>query len=298
MVDANGIHHLGLARGLGDHDVPVRPHSRQVIDRRVFQVIHLILLQRQRAHRDIGHGDHFHPLNLSQFAARQAIGRLIAGDIALISTEKGALARHPFIAQKHEGAGADDLAHLLGGRRGIGNACGHDEGHMHRRLAEGLNHAAIGPGEAQAKGIGPRRHQFRRRRHQPPADRIAIAPALERGHDILGRHRRTIMESEARAQPEIPGQLIRAHLPALQHLRLEAARHVHRDQRVIDEIGKIAGHEGGAGNRVQILQPDIDHKAESPLARLRQRDAGGGDEAGGGGQAVAAGEHKEPPFNH
>jgi hypothetical protein len=115
LVDADGIHHLGLAAGLRDDDVPVAPHDRQVVDRRVFQVVHLALLQRAGAQRDVGHGDHLDLVELRDLAAREAVGRLVPRHVVLVLAVEGALAGDPALALEDEGAGADDVLrrHLL-----------------------------------------------------------------------------------------------------------------------------------------------------------------------------------------
>jgi hypothetical protein len=162
---------------------------------------------------------------------------------------------------------------------------------MVRRLAEGLDHAAEGAGEADDEAVAAARRHFRRRGHEAAADGIALAPAADGGDDVRRGDRIAVVEFQAAAQLEVPGQAVGADFPSFQHLRPVVAAAVHADQRVEDHVAEIARDEGGAGDRVEHLQADIDDEAEGPLALLRGRDMGRGGKRAGGAEGLSAGEH-------
>ena len=98
--------------------------------------------------------------------------------------------------------------------------------------------------------------------HQLLAERVALAPAFERGDAIGGAHRLAVMPFQAVAQDEAVGQLVVADRPAIDHLRLRLEILVEREQRVEDQIAEIAGDIGRRPDRVDAAQIRLRDEAQ------------------------------------
>ncbi len=92
---------------------------------------------------------------------------------------------------------------------------------------------------------------------------VAHRPALQRGDHVLGGDRLAIVELEPVAQGEGPGELVVAHLPRVDHLRLDLELAVQCEQRVVDHVTVVAHDEGGGPDRVEDFS---DRSAPPPEA--------------------------------
>ncbi len=193
-------------------------------------------------------------------AARHVLGEL---DVHRL------VARLELVALEHVRARADVLFDLLV-RVGLGDALGHDEGHVGTRLAERLEHETAGLAQEDAEGVGRRRIHALHELHQRRAHRIALAPALQRGDHVLARDRLAVVELQALAQLEGPQPVVAALGPALDHLRLDLGAFVGAEQRVVDHVAVVAAHVGGGPDRIQDRQVGVRHHAQHIGLRLRR----------------------------
>ena len=104
--------------------------------------------------------------------------------------------------------------------------------------------------------------------HQLLAERVALAPAFDRGDAIGGAHRLAVMPFQAVAQGEAVGQLVVAGRPAIDHLRLRLEVLVEREQRVEDQIAEIARDIGGRPDRVDAAQIGLRNEPQGLLRGL------------------------------
>jgi hypothetical protein len=148
-----------------------------------------------------------------------------------------------------------------------------------RRLAERLDHEAGGLLQRDAELILADRLHLLDEGHEGAAHGVALAPAFERGDDVLARHRRAVVELEPGAQLEVVNLLVRRHLPRVDHLRLDPALLVGAEQRVVDHVAVVAAHVGGRPDRVEDRQVGVRHDGQYVLVALR---AGGARESGDG----------------
>ena len=172
----------------------------------------------------------------------------------------------PQVAAEDEGARADELGDLLVRRR-VGHALGHDEGHQRRRLAERLQHQPVGFLQGEREGPGIDRLHLLREVHQLLAHGIARRPPLDRGDAVLGGDRLAVVEFQAVAQGEGVGELVAAHGPGVDHLRLDSEPAVDGEQRVVDHVAVVAHDVGGGPHRVEDLHVGM----HDDLQRLRRR---------------------------
>jgi hypothetical protein len=140
-------------------------------------------------------------------------------------------------------------------------------------LAEGVDDEGEGSVEHEGEAAGIHHLDLLRRLHQHAAEGLAPGPAAERGDAILGGHRRAVVELEALAQGESPGQPVLADLPALEHLRVVVPVRVDRDEGVEDHVGEDAGRVDRGDDRVEDLQLRVERHADDLV--LRARGAGG-----------------------
>ena len=101
------------------------------------------------------------------------------------------------------------------------------------------------------------------------AERVALAPALDRGDAVGGAHRLAVMPFEAVAQRETVGQLVVAGRPLVDHLRLRLEVLVEREQRVEDQIAEIARDIGGGPDRVEDAQIGLRDEPQASSRRAR-----------------------------
>lgn len=195
-----------LQTGVGlDLLVEVKGQLLQDVDLALLQRIHLCL---RIAQREVPlHAVHEHAL-----AARGARRRLAAGHVLGILQVDGLVTRLELVALEGEGAGTDVFLDLLE-RIGFGDALGHDEGHAGARLAQRLDHEAVGLAQEDAEGVRRGRVHAQHELHQRRAHGVALAPALQRGDHVLACDRLAVMELQALAKLESPQPLVRAFGP-------------------------------------------------------------------------------------
>ena len=114
--------------------------------------------------------------------------------------------------------------------------------------------------------------------HHLLAERVLRGPALDRGDAVLGRDRRTVVPGQSVAQRERIGELVRRNVVLVDHLRLDLALLVHREERVVDHVAVIAGDVGGGPDRVDDLEVGMHHHLQGGLriCAARQCKHGGG----------------------
>ena len=154
--------------------------------------------------------------------------------------------------------------------RQLGDALGHDEQGHRGRLGERLQHQAERLIEHDAeRALIDGRHLLGRPAQQA-AQRVLVGEALDRGQHVGRSDRLAVVPSEAVAQLEGPGELIVAHRPALDHLRLDLELAVEREQRVVDQVAVVAHDVGSRPDRIEDLQIRV-HDHPQRLVRLRHR---------------------------
>ena len=82
-------------------------------------------------------------------------------------------------------------------------------------------------------------------------------------------------QSEPVAQREGVGQLVRRLVVFLDHLRLDLALLVHREERVVDHVAVVAGDVGRGPDRIDDLEVRMHDDAQRRLRRGRERPHGG-----------------------
>ena len=249
-------------------DVLVGLQDLEEVVLRIFDHVDLALEQCVHDRLLIGHRHPFDAIDLGDLAAGQARRRLAARLVLGILDVDRLLAGLPFVLHEEEGTGAGRILDLLEGI-GLGDALGHDEG-VARGLAQRLQHDAGRRLEQDLEGLGIDRLHVIDLGPQHLAQRIAHRPALERGHDVLGRDRRAVMEFQPVAQGEGPGELVVGGRPLVDHLRLDLEIAVQREQRVVDQVAVVAHDVRGGPDRIDDLQVGV---IDDPQRRLRLRGA-------------------------
>jgi len=112
------------------------------------------------------------------------------------------------------------------------------------------------------------RLQLLREGHQLLAHGVLGRPAVQRSDAVLGGHGLPIMEQQAVAQGEGVGELVVAHFPAFEHLRLDLQLVVDRQQRVVDHVAVVAHDIGSCPKRID----DLDVRMHDDFEGLRRRD--------------------------
>jgi hypothetical protein len=176
--------------------------------------------------------------------------------------------RLPLFLDELERARADRLGDLLE-RVGLGDPLGHHERHVRRQLTERIEHQRERRFELDGKAVvavgGDRVDRFQ----HLLAERVALGPALDRGGAIGGAHLRAVMPFETGAQREMPGELVVADRPLVDHLRLRLEILIEREQRIEDEIAEIASDIGGRPDRVDASEIGLRDEAQRLRRRLR-----------------------------
>ena len=256
----------------------IAPQCIDEIERHDLEIIQLAGLQRSDPGRLVGHAEQFHPVELHEFAAGQAIRRLGTRTIIRIAIENRTLARPPFVTAKQERSGTDDFRHLL---RCIkrGNPSGHHGGNGVAGFAEGVDDEGERLVQVQLEGFFGHHAQILRRTHQLHAERFASGPAADRGDAILRCHGCAVAPDKSVAQAECVDQAVVADLPALQHLRMVATCIVDPDQHVEHHVGEHAGGVDRGDDRVKQLQLGVQRNPQhlrlrpgSARARRSDRD--------------------------
>ena len=213
------------------------------------------------------------PVDLHHLAASKTRSRFRAGHILVVLHVYGLVAGLPFVRLEYERSGADELRQLRVGIA-IGHALGHHEWHVRRRLAERGQNEAGRLLQLHREGLRVDRGQLGDEAHQLLAHAVLRTPTLDRGYAIFGGDRLAVVPGEARAQRECEGELVGRSLVLLDHLRLDFALRIHREQCVVDHVAVIAGDVGRSPDRIDDLQVGVHHDFEGGLRHRRQSGQG------------------------
>jgi len=194
------------------------------------------------------------------FRARHIVRVLLVNDLA---------AGHPFVLQNPERPRAGHLLDLLV-RIGHRDPLRHHEGHIRVLLAERSDGQSPGVLERHHDGAVVRRHHGIDPLHEELSEHVALAPALDGRHAVLGGHRSPVMPVEAVAERDGVNEPVVAQGIAFGHLRLDVEIRIRGEQRVIDRIAVIAGDERGGPDRVDVLQIRVDRHIQLGLTRRRE----------------------------
>ena len=189
---------------------------------------------------------------------RQVIGEFLINDTR---------ARDVFARHETERAGAHHLRHLCC-RAGAGQALGHDHGRRGMRLADGVQQPAKGARQPDHDGLVVLRAKAFRHSAQRLAEAVALGPAIEACRAVARAHRLAIMEFQAVAQRDLPGQPIGGDGVAGGHLRHRVQLRIHPVERVEDAIPMGDGDRGRGEDRVEdgeVGTRDIAQRARPPL---------------------------------
>ena len=176
--------------------------------------------------------------------------------------------------ERPRASGISDLLERVSPRHPLG----HDRTHIGRGLAQRPGQPSPGPLQPNANPPVIRRGDLLGQRIQPLPQHIALRPANDRGHAITPAHRLIIVEFQALAQRDRPGQPITADLMPRRHLRLHPILRIQPIKQVIDHEAVIAHNHGRAPNRVNTGQVGLRHEAQRPprpLCKSRRRHASG-----------------------
>ena len=201
----------------------------------------------------VGNGEPFDAVDLGDLAAGQARGGLGARLVVGVPHVDGLLARLPLVGLEDEGAGADELADLLGGV-GVGDALGHHQRRRAARLGQRIDHQAIGLLQHDLERLVVHGLEAGDEAQQFYAQRVARAPAFQRGDAVLRRHRLAVVPFEAVAEREGVDELVRTQREAVDHLRLGHELVVHGEQRVPHHVAVVAHDVGGGPDRIEHFQ--------------------------------------------
>src|SRR2546426_11674246 len=117
------------------------------------------------------------------------------------------------------------------------------------------------------------------------AQRIALAPSLDRLDRVLGDDRLTVVPLEAVAQRERPLHALVPRGPLVDHLRLDLEILVGAEERVVDEIAVVPRDVSRRPDRIEDLEIGVGNEEHRLAALLRvdgrnARRGGGGDDSG------------------
>src|SRR5258708_33854531 len=135
----------------------------------------------------MGEVDPFDTIHLDPLAAGGPGRNLLARDIVGVFHVHNLVAGYPLFLHKLERAGADHLGDVLK-RIGLGDAFRHDEGDVRRQFAEGLQCERERLPELESKSLVVHCSPRLDRLGELLAERIALAPALDR-RAAIGRAR-------------------------------------------------------------------------------------------------------------
>ncbi len=219
----------------------------------------------------VGHLDDLDAINLDDLAAGQARGRLGTRLVLEVLGVDVLLAGLGLGVDIDERARADLAVDLLEGV-GVGHLLRHHERNLRRRLAERVEHQAVGLLQNHLEGLGVDFLEFLHEVHELLAHRVAGAPALDGSDAVLGRHRLAVVPLEAVAQGEGPDRLVGGYVVLVDHLRFDGVVLVRRKQRVVDEVAVIARDVSRRPDRIQDRQVAVlDELDDFTLGQYRPR---------------------------
>ena len=173
---------------------------RQQIERRVFHEIDVAGLQRVHRGLRVGHREPFDAIDLHHLAAGGPARRLLARHVVLVLLIGHLHAGLEFSLHEFERTGADLFRDRLA-RLGVSaKPLRHHERHQRRRLADRLQHQAVGLLQFQRDGLGVGGFDAGGEIHQLLAHAVVLAPALQRGDAVFRRDRLAVMPFQAVAQ--------------------------------------------------------------------------------------------------
>jgi hypothetical protein len=187
---------------------------------------------------------------------------------------KAARAGHPFTPDEAHRPAADVLVNLLEWI-GRGDPSRHDEAARRAYLGEGEQQFRIRLFQEPAEGAVVNGDELVLDCFEHLAHWIARRPAADAGDRVLSQHRLAIVEFEPGPQPECPGQPVRRHLVALDHLALRREVGVHAVKHVPDQDAGVAGYVRGGPDRIEVGEISMGGKAHGTgVNTLRNRRCG------------------------
>ena len=183
--------------------------DRDQVVRRLLDQVDLAGDQRVHLLLRVGHLDDLDPVDLDHLAAGQARGGLAARLVLGVLEVDVLLAGLGLGVDVDEGARADLAVDLLE-RVGVGDRLGIMKGTCELRLAERVEHQAVGLLQHHLEGLGVDCLELLHEVHELEAHRVALAPALDRGDAILRGDRLAVVPLQPVAQGEGPHRLVGA----------------------------------------------------------------------------------------
>ena len=269
--------------------------QREKIAGRVLPPIDFAGLQRGGGGGGVRDGVPLDAIEMRDLRAGGADGRAIrAGHIAGEAFVHREGTGHPLVHVELVGAAADQFRHLLR-RFGQSQALGHHDGCEGIGLAEQIGEQSERALEAELEdGVGDGGQVVHIAEHRYRED-VAPGQTLQRRDGVARQHGCSIMEAQALAQGDLPGPAAILDDVAGGHLRTRAHGVVHAIQRVVHQVGVVAGDQGRC--QVRVEQGDVRLRHEFQQFRVAGGPHGGGSEGSGGrtGQEVTA-SHRGAPL--
>ncbi len=234
--------------------------DRYQIERRPLQEIDVAGLQRVGCGLRVRHRDPLDAIDFHHLAARGPARRFGARHIILVLLVDGFDARLEFRGDEFERTRADLLGDR-GARWRVGKALRHHEGDKRGRLAQRLQHQAVGLLQFQRDRPGVGGREAGGEVHQLLAHAVDDGPALQRRDAVLRGDRRAVMPFQSVAQGEGVRQLVVRHLP-VRHLRPDGEARVHRHQSVVDHVTVVARDVGRRDDRVERAEVRVHHRPD------------------------------------
>ena len=250
VIEAEGAE---VAEWVGDVDLDVAvalQHGHEIRERG-FPPVDLTRLQGGRCRRRIGHDDPLDAIHIHDLAACPPVTGLVARDVVRVLLERRERAGLPVGAYELHRAGADVLLDLLE-RISLGDALGHDEAARRADLAEREQHLRIGLCQHPFHRSVVDGGQLLVDGFEHLAHGVAIGPARDRRHDVLGENLLAVVPFQTSTQFERPGQAIGGDFLALDHLALGLELGIDAVERVPDELGGVAHDVLGAPDGIKV----------------------------------------------
>ena len=246
---------------------------RHEVDRRDLPPVHLARRQRGGGGRRVGDVAPDDLVEVDLLAPGRSARRLVARHVVGVLHVHDLVARLPLVLHEAERPRPHDLLDLLvgGGARDTGR---HHERDVARRLADRLQHGPEALAQLERERLAVHGRDLGGVGGQQPAKAVLLHPALERFGAILGDHGLPVMPLEPVTQGERVLHAITRDGVLVHHLRLDLELLVGAKQRVVDQVGVVAGDIRGGPHRVQDLEVGLGDEAQGP-ATLLGVDTGG-----------------------
>ena len=200
-----------------DHHARRTAQNRQQVGDRLLDPVHLARLQRRRRRCWVGHDDPLDAIEIGDLAAGGEVGRLVARQVAVEARVDRLRAGYPFVTHEAIRAAADVFGDLLI-RIGARHPLGHHEADAVSRARRAAAGTAWSAGSAKRRSSSARISAICAARRWPKPSRLL--QRLIEATQSIARTRLVVVEKQAVAQRERPGQLVVGDLVARQHLRL------------------------------------------------------------------------------